>query len=367
MKVIEISDHLLVFLGLFNNLLAPLLAELFVSSDCFLYIVSQAPVLIFDYKIYFCEVEESSVGNFLICNVPYLMTHSAGDTARLSVTPPFHYSYQCSFSLISSYVYVFIFRYVLSGLVEPVLRLVVYYGVLRSHSQTSGTFWRLAMQLLPPYWRALINMELFIDDTVQLKQHLQVFQDYMQNGMFRTRIISFLVTDLSVLICFGLLFPPLALIVALSILKDIISIKMTLQKYDTIMSNVSDETMREQMKVLRVSIHDEMTTARVSIWDGVWQGIILSTWIWAFVLFDTLASSVGVMEGLWILVVMVACPFMLHYGVYVLSLCKRNQRCDDEDASHLVNSLPVEESALNPMICSDTQDGIEMRVSEVVL
>jgi hypothetical protein len=54
----SISDTSIVFLCLFNNLLAPLLAELFVSSDCFLYIVSKAPPLKFTYNVVSCILED---------------------------------------------------------------------------------------------------------------------------------------------------------------------------------------------------------------------------------------------------------------------------------------------------------------------
>jgi hypothetical protein len=67
-----ISDNTIVWLCLFNNLLAPLLAEMFVSSDCFHYIVIQAPSLTFNYDIYSCRFETSNVGFSEICDASVL-------------------------------------------------------------------------------------------------------------------------------------------------------------------------------------------------------------------------------------------------------------------------------------------------------
>jgi hypothetical protein len=110
---------------LFNNLLAPLIAELFASSDCFLYIVTQSPPVTFNYNVYLCPTTKT-FEDIQPCNFPALIAAGDGTPVALSIIPPFHYSYQCSFSLISSYVYVFIFRYVISGIIEPIVYSCVY-------------------------------------------------------------------------------------------------------------------------------------------------------------------------------------------------------------------------------------------------
>jgi hypothetical protein len=64
------------------------------------------------------------------------------------------------------------------------------------------------------------------------------------------------------------------------------------------------------MIMLKERIHSEILQAGVEIWKGVWYGLILCSWIWAFVLFDTLASSVGVKEGIWVFIVMILSPLV---------------------------------------------------------
>jgi hypothetical protein len=57
-------------------------------------------------------------------------------------------------------------------------------------------------------------------------------------------------SDLTMLICFGALVPPLAVIIALSIL----SIRLALGRYCEIMEAVQDESLKEQMVKVRESI-----------------------------------------------------------------------------------------------------------------
>jgi hypothetical protein len=313
----SLSDAAVVGACLFNNLLAPLLAEMFASSDCFLYIVSQAPAVIFNYDVYLCPTTKG-FGEIEPCNFPDLIAEGQGTPVELSIIPPFHYSYQCSFSLISSYVYVFIFRYVITGLLEPLVRWCIYdITVCLSTSQHSALANQVSRLLnvicliLSPFWQTLLYLDITIDQPEKFQQHLLFLQDYVQNGIFRRRWIVLLVTDIAILICFGALFPPLAVVIAVSVIKDVMNVRLSLGKYCSIMERVQDESLKKQMMELKACLDREILQAGEVIWNGIWYGLVRSTWVWAFVLFDTFASSAGVKKGIWILVSMVGYPFVL--------------------------------------------------------
>jgi Leucine-rich repeat (LRR) protein len=320
-----IPDHIIVSLCLFNNLLAPLFAEMFVSSDCFLYIVSQASSLVFDYQVYLCQFEQEQ--NFLItvCSFPILIAEGRGSSVELEVNPSFHYSYQCSFSLISSYTYVFIFRYVLSGLIEPMIRLCIfqyathYFSSSHSHNKTSllstltSCGWSFMMKLLTPFWQGLIYLDSSLQDHHEFTRHLHFLKIHVESGIFRRGIIAILATDLSMLICFGILFPPLAIVIAFSVLNDVLSIRMAMGRYQAILNDMEEEKLREELVRLKDMMNADIIKAGVGIWNGLWHGIITAAWIWAFILFDTLASAVGAEQGFWISIVMAICPILLHY------------------------------------------------------
>jgi hypothetical protein len=115
------------------------------------------------------------------------------------------------------------------------------------------------------------------------------------------------------LICFGSLFPPLAVIITLSVLKDVMSTRLALGRYCEIMEAVQDESLKEQMVNVKESMDEEMLKAVAGIWNGMWYGIVISTWIWGFVLFDTMASAEGMGKGLSVLIGMVVSLFIIRF------------------------------------------------------
>jgi hypothetical protein len=306
----SISDNTIVWLCLFNNLQAPLLAEMFVSPDCFFYIVSEAPSLVFNYFVYSCQFESTTSFSSDVCEIPVLFKQGYGIPQSVSVNPPFHYSYQCSFSLISSYAYVFILRYVLTGLIEPMLRILVYH---LSHIQ-SMSFLR---SVLPSFWRLIVELETSIDDKDRFLHYWNWWEVNVQSGMFRRRLVINFTTDMSILMGFGALFPPSAVVIAFSILKDVMSIKLALGRFCKIMEAVQDESLKEQMVKVKKNMDSEMLKAGAAIGNGVWHGIVMGTWVWGFVLFDTLASTEGVGKGLVVMIGMWLCPFILYYAIRI--------------------------------------------------
>jgi hypothetical protein len=168
------------------------------------------------------------------------------------------------------------------------------------------------MKMLQPQWKSLLLLKHSLEDHALFTNNLQAFEEQVSDRYWRRRIIALMVTDISMLICFGALFPPLAVIIALSILKDMMSIRLALGRYCEIMEAVQDESLKEQMVKVRESMDEEILKAGAGIWNGVWYGMVMSTWIWGFVLFDTMASVEGVEKGLCVLIGMVATPYICY-------------------------------------------------------
>jgi hypothetical protein len=127
------------------------------------------------------------------------------------------------------------------------------------------------------------------------------------------------------LICFGALFPPLAVIIALSVLKDVMSIRLALGRYCEIMEAVQDGSLKEQMVKVRESMDEEMLKAGAGIWNGVWYGLVMGTWIWGFVLFDTMASTEGAHKGWVLIIVLCLCPLIVYAAVHIALHYKHNE------------------------------------------
>lgn len=96
-------------IAIFNNILAPYTAELAVNPDCFLYVFTAAPAVQSHYSIN--AACASTTDGDSIC------TESIENV--ISFQPPFQYSYLCSSSLITSFALVFLLRYLLSSILVP--------------------------------------------------------------------------------------------------------------------------------------------------------------------------------------------------------------------------------------------------------
>eukprot|EP01033_Poteriospumella_lacustris_P007544 gene7544-5426_t len=130
--------HLL--LSIFNNVVAPYLAEAFISANCFKYALTQAPAIsavsqgTACYLTYYSFINSdfqgvlsSGITGHLTCaprsTIPTNETIGLTFARVTSITynPAYTYSFQCSSSLLTSFITVFVLRYIISGLVLPLL------------------------------------------------------------------------------------------------------------------------------------------------------------------------------------------------------------------------------------------------------
>eukprot|EP00981_Chlorochromonas_danica_P001958 scaffold405_cov179-Ochromonas_danica.AAC.2 len=101
-------------LMLFNTIVAPCLATLLISSDCFYYVFASPPSVSVSYTYPMCA-------SF---NVDGCLRLAKG-IYTFEFQPPFSYSYQCSSALLQEYGYVFVYKYLLLGVVHPVVVLLL--------------------------------------------------------------------------------------------------------------------------------------------------------------------------------------------------------------------------------------------------
>eukprot|EP00981_Chlorochromonas_danica_P013760 scaffold6841_cov182-Ochromonas_danica.AAC.1 len=101
-------------LMLFNTIVAPCLATLLISSDCFYYVFTSPPSVSVSYSYPACVLVSGTT-----------CSSSVGVLYVSDFQPPFSYSYQCSSALLQEYGYVFVYKYLLLGVVHPVVVLLL--------------------------------------------------------------------------------------------------------------------------------------------------------------------------------------------------------------------------------------------------
>lgn len=123
----EVLDHFtasclrfLVYLSIFNNVIAPSIAAMIISPNCFFYMLVDSPPVTVSYQFLHCvEFYSTTVANS--CEEFAYNTHTT------SYSPPYTYSYQCSSALITSFSDIFIYRYFVSGLFIPLVLIILKY------------------------------------------------------------------------------------------------------------------------------------------------------------------------------------------------------------------------------------------------
>jgi hypothetical protein len=200
-------------IGLFNNILIPLLSTAAVSSNCFYYFFQlPKPILAtFQYSecliqtsiVYACFVVESItacpdvVGSIYQCHEDENLLLV---TKTITFSPPFLYSYQCSSTFISSYAAVYVYSYMMVAMVSPLLTFLLC-KFRQSLSSSSSSPQLFVDSLLPPYL-------LPVDKNFVLGTKL----------FFRNFFITTAIIDTAVLITFGAIFPPLSFVICCAIL-----------------------------------------------------------------------------------------------------------------------------------------------------
>jgi hypothetical protein len=347
------SERAVIGICLFNNLLAPFFAELFVSPDCFLYIVNQAPNLKFFYNSLICFVVNIDHSMFmtsqLVCNADALNQLNIVSESELIVPAPFHYSYQCSFSLIANYCYVFIFRYILSGLFEPLLVWVLKY--MQSKTGSSLYFHEMVTRFTPVIWR------LDCDNTSKgLERSLEAVEVSLSKWLrLRRKLFAQFVVDVAMIICFG---PPLAFVIGLTIWKNCWDIRLALGQLEQLITiNVERyPELHDRLMVIRRKMHHEFVGGEYVLRDGLWAAICVSVWLWAFVLFDILAPQDGVFNSVAIMIVTILLPYFLYQvsAYFFVSHRSTIERYCLKRVKKQEPTIPSDQVEVNPIIIEMT-------------
>ncbi len=127
-------------LSLFNNIMAPIISVAIVSSDCFYYVVKNPPQVTSSYSVTTCNDKHFSLlalGE--VCTVQSTTVYST------SYDPPFVYSYQCTSELLVNFVDIFIYRYLLGGIVAPAIEVLLKICQEYLYQQYGEYDWRVVL------------------------------------------------------------------------------------------------------------------------------------------------------------------------------------------------------------------------------
>lgn len=347
-----------VWITLFNNVVAPYCAEMFASPNCFLYVYTAVPQVTSSY-------------NFDQCYVSAIALACFQSTREVGYEPAFNYDYLCSASLLTSFAFVFLVRYVLSGVVMPVWLLVMERVTLgayrRDHLEKQSramcgwinteTYVSILF-LLQPYRQR--PSDWFIDKYGLLEEGVvkSVLSTVIKNPLVkqnenedgkvsdhrmdppvpptvdacdrscdqgrhcddvfvlnrllpsRKEVIVRTVNDVALFVTYGALFPPLAAVIVFSF---VVEVWQLLVRWEVLLAVVRRVCVRRRLLLLVQlrSLSEGFGRFERSVFPALRQLSFLAAVFWSFTLLDTLGGAEGALQGAWIVVVMGSAPAWL--------------------------------------------------------
>eukprot|EP01036_Dinobryon_divergens_P030042 gene30042-39233_t len=313
-----------VFLVLLNNIGFPIVAALFISSNCFINAFIPAPAVDASYQYLICA---STFGLYrgLLC------TDRVLDTVYTSYDPPFQYSYQCSSVLIVNFSTIYVYMFTLVGFVGPMfkvaLKLIHYrlYGETESSSEDALRKW--LDLIVPPVLLPLYS---------EIPPQLPLLFDRRR---FIVRILAFI----SIFLSYGVTCSPVAVVLLAGIVSTTVFDQACIGRLLTL-----DAEKRGNKDSSIISSSEQLSSSRVGyrqILDKETEGIcaLVAPTVWvicpflsffyAFFIFDVMGSEVGWRSSVAYAILMACTPIIVWMAIklYQVPIVQEYVHTNDED------------------------------------
>jgi Na+-transporting methylmalonyl-CoA/oxaloacetate decarboxylase gamma subunit len=221
-------------LNIFNSILAPYLAAMIFDPNCFKFLIFQAPKVSSSYEL--------SLGNVIQI---LGFWEAVSFENMLSYVPPFNYNFQCSSTLLSEFITIFIFKFcmvigiflftfVLEEIVSFLESVTHYFSTTDAGKQGSSSFLFLnklmaKLPLIPKEIKFLLlkNANSSTDHHQNLLSDGKLKNDFHSWLFFECDVfVISILADLATLFTFGIVFPLLAFIICISLIFQILFHKL---------------------------------------------------------------------------------------------------------------------------------------------
>jgi hypothetical protein len=277
------------------------------SPSCFLNVFQASPTVTAKYKVPGCDAYDS-----LYANGSTLATQCSSHysvSLSLQFEPHFSYSYQCSSSFITYYSPVFVLMGLTAGVLIPAAKAVSLYFLTRA---VPGTRWHRGLSAIVP--RILkpttIRALPLSDDSALISTPAVMLRRLRKERVFNgVTAVTALTTYLGILLTFGVVFPPLAVIMCATMWSVHWQTRLMLGKFVHDAQAAGAAHLIERLEQDCRSVVSIQTLRRV-----MFLITCICCCFYALFLFDTLGDARGAANSYWIFLVMALFPAVL-YGL----------------------------------------------------
>jgi hypothetical protein len=133
----------------------------------------------------------------------------------------------------------------------------------------------------------------------------------------RQLIVVRAVLDTSILLAFGLLFPPVGIIIGVSMIKDLINVRCSVGRLVEIQASTKNGVILNKIKKFLQTFEKEMMGWNDIVMSQLASNLLVIAYPLALCVFDTLGSEVGAIQALWIFIVMALAPSWISILIYL--------------------------------------------------
>jgi hypothetical protein len=279
------------FVALFNYIAIPCLVVSAVNPNCFNDLLQGSTSIHSGFIYSSCAFFSNTDGCVFFRPV----------VATTSYNPPFTYSYECSSSLITYYAPSFIYMALIVTFVNPALRVMLLWTY---HRRVPGSKLSSLLERIVP--RILRDIDA---SSAQLASHAY-------HGMFAAeQLLVTLMTYLGVLLTFGLVFPPIAVAMLVSIYAVEYTSKIEVGR---LLTNALDQNLPQYLDLVEMRCRGVGSLTKLPQAAGML--LTFSCFFYAPFLFDTLGDRVGAVKAAWVLILLCALPFVVRGGLLVRAM-----------------------------------------------
>jgi len=263
------------FALIFINIVSPLIAILFLSPDCLYFKFFPTPVSVYYWypmEIYSCLAATSTCGNY-----PQKVE------STVSIVPEWQYSFQCSSSLLTSYLPILLSTYIINSIVSPmyhVIVLTVFQGSLPLTSSKRIFFVRANVSMKS----SSIEMDVFKTSRSKSSQDSAV-DSGDKYDLYAMEWMPHVCFDLVVLLTFGLASPLLAALVSFSMIANTLVLRVAIGRY----IHITEKKIGifSVYKYLEAALDGELRYLS----DSWWMMATLTGLFWGLFIFDYLGDG----------------------------------------------------------------------------
>jgi hypothetical protein len=273
---------------LFNTIAVPCLMVGVISPNCYYHLFVAAPDVSSTYTFQRC----ASFYPFIGC------ANYDSVTAVSAYSPPFTYSYECSAGLITYYAPTFVYLGLIVSVASPLWEFIAYTLFRRCERQT---WWHRNLRQLVP---KLLHDP--VSDEKDYGTEYSIYRPYFDGNIMFLTLVSYL----AILLTFGLVFPPVAVVMLISMYTVVFLVRIHVGRFLTV-------AMAENGHVYADVVDRECEgVASVPMLRRSARLLILCMCLfYTAVLFDTLGDAVGAKGAIWVVVLVPVLPFALYAAV----------------------------------------------------